>query len=161
MTPEWAARHAPLLWAPVALAFQEPTPFDPARYQSGGGASFLLMLVETLLALALVCGLAYFIFRWVVPRLQQVVGPGGGMIRVVERVGLDARKSLVVVEVAGKWLLVATSEAGVQLISELDAATAEEAAAEAERLRPTFKGTAATAREAVAERLTRFANRRK
>lgn len=81
------------------------------------------MLVQTIFALALVCGLAYVIFRVILPRLAVNYG-SNNMVRVVDRIGLDARKSLYVIEVAGKWMLVASSESGVQLISELDADTA-------------------------------------
>lgn len=77
------------------------------------------MLLQTLLALAAVCGLAWVIFRVILPRLQ-VGNSAGNMIRVVERVGLDAKRSLFVIEVAGKYLLVGSSENGVQLVSELD-----------------------------------------
>ena len=81
--------------------------------------NYIGLLVQTLVALAAVCGLAYVIFRVILPRLQ-VGQNAGGMIRVVERVGVDAKRSLLVVEVAGKWLLVGVSESGVQLVSELD-----------------------------------------
>ena len=90
--------------------------------------SFLWMLIQTIFALALVCGLAYLIFRVLLPRLT--IGSAAGannMVRVVDRIGLEARKSLYVVEVAGRWLLVAVSESGVQLVSELDADAAREA----------------------------------
>jgi flagellar biosynthetic protein FliO len=81
------------------------------------------MLVQTIFALLVVCGLAYVIFRVVLPRLAANYG-SNNMVRVVDRIGLDTRKSLYVIEVAGKWMLVASSENGVQLISELDAETA-------------------------------------
>lgn len=87
--------------------------------------TFLWMLVQTILALAFVCGLAYVVFRVVLPRLASSYS-GNSMIRVVDRTGLEARKTLFIIEVAGKWMLVASSEAGVQLISELDPASAEE-----------------------------------
>lgn len=146
--------------ASLLLVLQGPAPFDAAHY-GDSGASFFLMLVQTLLALGLVCGLAYVLFRWVLPRLQHVSGMGGSMVRIVDRVGLDARKSLYVIEVAGRWLLVASSEAGVQLISELDATSAEEAAQAIERLRPNFKTATATAREAFADRFARLLIKRK
>jgi flagellar biosynthetic protein FliO len=146
--------------ASLLAALQAPTPFDPARYNDGG-ASFFAMLAQTIVALALVCGLAYVLFRWVLPRLQQVSGASGSMVRIVDRTGLDARKSLYVIEVAGRWLLIASSEAGVQLISELDATSAEEAAQAVERLRPNFKQSTATARDAVAERFSRLLGKRK
>lgn len=85
-----------------------------------GNLSFLWMLVQTIFALVLVCGLAYLIFRVILPRLAVSYG-ANNMVRVVDRIGLDARKSLYVIEVAGKWMLVASSESGVQMISELDA----------------------------------------
>ncbi len=52
------------------------------------------------------------------------------MVRVVDRIGLEARKSLYVIEVAGKWMIVASSESGVQFIAELDAESAKFAEAE-------------------------------
>jgi len=82
------------------------------------------MLVQTIFALALVCGLAYVIFRVILPRLA-VSYSSNNMVRVVDRIGLEARKSLYVIEVAGKWMLVASSENGVQFIAELDAASAK------------------------------------
>jgi flagellar biogenesis protein FliO len=91
----------------------------------GNSWTFLWMLVQTVLALAFVCGLAYVIFRVILPRLATNYG-GNSMIRIVDRTGLEARKTLYVVEVAGKWLLVSASEDGVQLISELDPKTAKE-----------------------------------
>lgn len=79
--------------------------------------------MQTIFALLIVCGLAYLIFRIVLPRLS--VGYGSNnMVRVVDRIGLEARKSLYVIEVAGKWMLVASSESGVQIICELDPQTA-------------------------------------
>jgi flagellar biogenesis protein FliO len=53
---------------------------------------------------------------------------------VVARVPLEPRRSLYVVEVAGKTLLVGTSEMGLSVLSELDAETVRARAVE----RPTF-----------------------
>lgn len=77
-------------------------------------------------ALAAVCGLAYVIFRVILPRLQFGQN-NGGMIRIVERVGVDSKRSLLVVEVTGKWFVVGISESGVQLVSELDETSATQA----------------------------------
>ncbi|HEX7314723.1 MAG TPA: flagellar biosynthetic protein FliO [Pyrinomonadaceae bacterium] len=124
-----------------------------------GTADFLLMLLQTVFALALVCGLAYVIFRVVLPRLN-VTRSTGSMVRIVDRVGLDARKSLYVIEVAGRWFLVSASEAGVQLVSELDAESALLAEQEAEAARPTFGAPARAASRAFAERLARLMNKK-
>lgn len=93
------------------------------------GLNFIGVLLQTLVALAAVCGLAYVIFRVILPKLQ-IVNSASGMIRVVERVGIDTRRSLLVVEVAGKWLLVGVSENGVHLVTELNEKDAEAAEAE-------------------------------
>ena len=82
------------------------------------------MLLQTVFAVGLVCGLAYLIFRVILPRLAVNYG-SNNMVRVVDRIGLEARKSLYVIEVAGKWMLVASSESGVQLIAELDTESAK------------------------------------
>ncbi len=86
----------------------------------GNSLTFIWMLVQTIFALLLVCGLAYLIFRVILPRLTVNYG-ANNMVRVVDRVGIEARKNLYVIEVAGKWMLVASSENGVQMIAELDA----------------------------------------
>jgi len=104
------------------------------------GASFgwldmLWMLVQTAIALGIVCGLAILIFRYILPKLN-VVSFNKSIVRVVDGASLDARKRLMVVEVAGKYLLLALSESGVQMVSELDGASVEEAI---ERLEETNK----------------------
>jgi flagellar protein FliO/FliZ len=121
--------------------------------------NFFLMLVETILALGLVCGLAYLVFHFALPRLG-TIRSSNSMVRVVDRVGLDARKSLYVIEVAGRWLLIAASEAGVHLVSELDAKTAEEAAEELERLRSAPNPSLTAVRSAFAERLAQLMNKK-
>ena len=99
------------------------------------------MLVQTIFALLLVCGLAYLIFRVILPRLAVSYG-AHNMVRVVDRIGLEARRSLYVVEVAGKWLLVASSESGMQLICELDAEAARLAEQEIVKNRQLPQGAA-------------------
>lgn len=143
----------------AALALWQDAGFAEAPPAGGGGVDFLMMIIQTFLALAFVCVLAYVIFRWLMPRLV-AVRPAGGMVRVVERAPLDARRSLYVVEVAGRWLLIGSSESGVQLVSELDAARAEELARESEERRPTFGADAAAIRSAFADRLARVMNRK-
>jgi len=94
----------------------------------GNSLSFVWMLVQTFMALAFVCGLAYLIFRVILPRVSGFGGlSSNNMVRVIDRIGLEARKNLYVIEVAGRFLLIAASESGVQLIAELDAETAAEA----------------------------------
>ena len=116
--------------------------------------NFFLMLLQTLIALALVCGLAYALFRWVVPRLL-MLNAGRRMVRVVDHMPLDARRSLYVIEVAGRWFLIGVSDAGVHLVSELEAdapAAAARAAIEPPGANP--------GRSSFQEKLAQLTNRR-
>jgi flagellar protein FliO/FliZ len=124
----------------------------------GNSLSFLWMLVQTIFALALVCGLAYLIFRVILPRLAVSYG-SNNMVRVVDRISLDARKSLYVIEVAGKWMLVASSESGMQLISELDADSAKLAEEEIVKNRQLPANTAFG--KSFADKLNEVINRNK
>jgi flagellar protein FliO/FliZ len=121
--------------------------------------NFVTMLLETMLALGVVCGLAYLVFRFALPRLS-TARSANSMVRVVDRVGLDPRKSLYVVEVAGRWLLIGASEAGVHLVSELDAKSAEEAEEELARRRAAPNPSLAAARRAFADRLAQLMNKK-
>lgn len=103
--------------------------YDFLFFQTTPSVGFLdivWMLVQTAIALGLVCGLAVLIFRFILPKLN-VVSFNKSIVRVVDGASLDARKRLMVVEVAGKYLLLAVSESGVQMVSELDGANVEDA----------------------------------
>src|SRR5688500_7599061 len=85
------------------------------------------MLVGSLLVLGLVCLCAWVIVRlagrrwW--PGLSGLTGGSGaarGLVRVVARQPLEPRRSLYVVAVAGKVLLLGSSEAGLTVLAELD-----------------------------------------
>ena len=76
-------------------------------------------LLQTVAALALVCAGAYFVLRYVVPRAL----PGArGPVRVIGRVAVEPKRSLLLVEAAGRCFLVGSSEGGMHLIAELDPA---------------------------------------
>lgn len=115
------------------------------------------MLVQTIFALALVCGLAYLIFRVLLPKLSINYG-SSSMVRVVDRIGLEARRNLYVIEVAGKWMLVASSESGVQLICELDAGQARAAEEEIAKNRQLPAGSAFG--RSFADKLNEIASRK-
>ena len=124
------------------------------------------MFVQTIFALGFVCLLAYVVLRVVLPRLN-VATAGKSMVNVIDRTQLEPRRSLYVVEVTGRWLLIAASEGGVQLISELDAEKAEQeadtmnAAAVSTRARATLSQAKVTARSAFADVFARRGNRRR
>jgi flagellar biosynthetic protein FliO len=153
-----AIAHFPILM--LALWQAE---VGPEQFQSG--TSLLWMFVQTILALGFVCVLAYVVLRVVLPRLQ-VGARSQSMVKVIDRTPLDQRRSLFVVEVTGRWLLLGSSEGGVELITELDADKAEQeaetmsAAAVSTRARATFNQATLNARTTFAEIFARRGNRR-
>lgn len=101
---------------------------------NGVGASYGDMLVTSLLVLGGVCVAAFVIVRVLGRVLATGRARGAHLMDVVARVPLEPRRSLYVVEVAGKTLLVGTSEMGLSVLSELDAGEVRSRVA----ARPTF-----------------------
>jgi flagellar biogenesis protein FliO len=82
-------------------------------------AGYGAMLLRVVLALGGVCALAYLTLRFLGRRVQS---GSGGLMRVVARLPLEPRRTLYVVEAAGRYLLVGGGENGAPaLLTELDA----------------------------------------
>lgn len=84
------------------------------------GASYGDLLVTSLLVLGAVCVAAFVAVRLFGRVLATGRARGAHLLDVVARVPLEPRRSLYVVEVAGKTLLVGTSEMGLSVLTELD-----------------------------------------
>jgi flagellar biogenesis protein FliO len=84
------------------------------------GASYGDLLVTSLLVLGAVCIAAFIAVRVFGRVLATGRAKGRHLLDVVARMPLEPRRSLYVVEVAGKTLLVGTSEMGLSVLSELD-----------------------------------------
>lgn len=87
---------------------------------AAAGASYGDLLVTSLLVLGAVCVAAFVAVRVFGRLLAAGRARGAHLLDVVARVPLEPRRSLYVVEVAGKTLLVGTSEMGLSVLSELD-----------------------------------------
>lgn len=87
---------------------------------AAASASYGDLLVTSLLVLGAVCVAAFAAVRL----FGRVMGAGRNtathLMNVVARVSLEPRRSLYVVAVAGKTLLVGTSEMGLSVLTELD-----------------------------------------
>lgn len=80
-------------------------------------------LVRTVVVLGLVLALVYLTLNVGLRRLLGIRPSANvGLVKVLERVTLDPKRSLFVVEAAGEVLLLGGSEASVTLISKLDPA---------------------------------------
>ena len=89
---------------------------------NGAAASYGDLLVTSVIVLGVVCVVAFVVVRLVGRFLATGRVRGAHLLDVVARVPLEPRRSLYVVEVAGKTLLVGTSEMGLSVLTELDAA---------------------------------------
>lgn len=98
---------------------------DPPPSPSLGAA-----LAQTLLTLGAVCALAWWLLRWAARR--GVGRSPAGVITVVDRVALDPRRTLFVVRVGAKVLLLGGSDGALALLTELDPSTVPEAPTPAE-----------------------------
>lgn len=110
--------------------------FAQTRVELEPNDSLVWMLAQTFFALLAVCGLIYFLSRWMIPKLVSG-GFGNRIVRIVDSTTVEPRRRLYVIEVAGKCFLVASSNAGLQMLSELDAASVELSVAEARELSKT------------------------
>src|SRR5579872_5880667 len=98
------------------------------------GAGYGDMLVTSLVVLGVVCVAAVVLVRFAARFMTTGRARGARVLDVVARMPLEPRRSLYVVEVAGKTLLVGTSEMGLSVLSELDGA----AVRASDVARPTF-----------------------
>jgi flagellar biogenesis protein FliO len=85
------------------------------------GASYGDLLVTSLLVLGGVCVAAFVVVRLLGRFLSTGRARGAHLLDVIARLPLEPRRSLYVVQVAGKTLLIGTSEMGLSVLSELDA----------------------------------------
>src|SRR5690349_15638606 len=125
-----ARRHS-RVGAPARVPTLSPMPsrdgvIGPCYYAGmpgngvAAGASYGDLLVTSLLVLGAVCIAAYVAVALFRCLLSAGRARGTHLLDGVARVPLEPRRSLYVVEVAGKTLLVGTSEMGLSVLSELD-----------------------------------------
>ena len=87
-------------------------------------------IVQGILALAAVCLLAWVSLRLWSRRLAGL-GDRPGPLRVVARLALEPRRTLYVIDAAGKYVLVGAAEGGLAMLGELDREAVDSALAHA------------------------------
>jgi flagellar biosynthetic protein FliO len=117
-----------LTFVPRLVILRQMAVFIAASTPSAVG--YLVFMLETLAALALIGSAAWAVRRWAGSRPP--FSRHGARLRSVERLSLDARRSIHLVEVDGETLLLGVSDQTVTLLKELprkdpaaDAAKAE------------------------------------
>ena len=79
-------------------------------------------LLQMVIVLGAVCILAYLLVGKVLPRLMRVQMPTASrrILKVVDRVPIDQRGSILIVSVGDAYYLVGASQAGIHLLSRLE-----------------------------------------
>lgn len=129
-----------LLWQQLDPT-QSPTGTVPPLL--GDTGSLFLMLLKTCFMLLFVIALIYGTLRFL-PRIMGMPLESQ-LMKVVGRYSLEPQKSLYIVEVAGKHLLLGVTQERIELISELETATIQaklEAATLAQQAKPSLGSTA-------------------
>lgn len=86
-------------------------------------------LVKTLLMLGVVVGFIYLSLNYGLRKMMGLKSPTAGgkgsVVTLMERVPLEQKRTMYVIKAAGEYLLIGTSESGMNLISKLDTAEVE------------------------------------
>ncbi len=80
--------------------------------------SYGLLVLKTFGVLAAIALLAWVLVRFVAPRLRYRTGKP--RMQVLERLSLEPRRSLYLVEVDGRQMVIGVAEGGINLIKETD-----------------------------------------
>lgn len=107
--------------------------------------TLFLMVVKMCVTLAAVCLLAYITLRHGLPKLTGIQTTPEQMLKVVARFPLENQKTLYIVEVTGKHLLLGVTQERIELISELESSSvvaALESATVAAAAKPTLSSMA-------------------
>lgn len=85
-----------------------------------GPIDFTWMFIKVIIVLAFVCLIAFAVIKYVLPRASFVKRGQGSEIELVERFALEPRKSLYILKVGSRFLLLGTSENTISPLMELD-----------------------------------------
>lgn len=119
-----ASAQDPLLHEPAAAQdslLDEPSPPGGAAVVEGMG-DLLGSFARTTLMLLVVLALVYLTLHKGVGKLVQR-NQSGKRMKVVERVGLDPRRALYIIDVDGREMLIGTGEGGMVHLAELGVPT--------------------------------------
>lgn len=85
--------------------------------------SFGTLFLKMIIALIIVCLLAYIIMKWALPKAINIRGGHKGIIKIIDYFRLEPKKTLYIIEVKGKYLLLGVTD---QYISPLTIAQLDE-----------------------------------
>lgn len=127
MRSPWALALVVLLWPTAVFATEATAPTGHA-----------VVLVKMLFVLGGVCLLAFASLKWGLKRFVAPDGAQNAAMRVVGRLPIEPRRSVLVVRVGEKHLVLGSSEAGIQPLAELSPDEAAALAIASDAGRSTF-----------------------
>lgn len=143
--------------APGQATLQDSA-WPPGSDSPTHGSNFLAHLQKTLLVLSLLSLLIWGVLRLIAPGMAGMARTPGShrkLLNVLERHSLGPGRGLMVVEVAGRHLLVGMTEHGVQTLAELDPEQVRLAQQAPSATDPAPSGTSEPSRNLLGEVLTR------
>lgn len=105
-----------------------PTVGTPPPAPPSGGAGMLQALLGLVVVVALI-----FLLAWAARRMGLQRLAGGGVVKVVSSAAVGTRERVVVVDVAGTWLVLGVAPGRVSMLHNLPAQAAAPAAAPGEQ----------------------------
>jgi flagellar protein FliO/FliZ len=79
-------------------------------------ANYTWLLLQMLMALAVVCGLAFVTLKFFLPRMGLARGGPNALLKVIERFPLEPRKSLYLVRIGGGYHLLGVAEHNISYL---------------------------------------------
>lgn len=112
-------RFNPCGWLLLSWAFM---PNALAQTTTSAAPTASISLVKTLLGLAVVLGVVMLV-AWFAKRCMPGIGAQSSTVRIVGGVNVGARERVVVLEIAGRWIVVGVGAGQVSNIANLDPGT--------------------------------------
>ncbi len=96
-------------------------PEDTAAQFGQSSVDFTWLFLKTILAMVVVLALAVIGLRFILPRLSMNRAPKGDSdLQIIERMPLDAKKSVMILGIEGRRFLVGVTEHQMSLLAELN-----------------------------------------
>jgi len=84
-----------------------------------GSVDFTWMFIKVILILAFVCVIAFAVIKYVIPKASYLKQGSSSQIELLERFALEPRKSLYILKVGSRFLLLGSSENSLNALMEL------------------------------------------
>lgn len=89
-----------------------------AQITTSDTVSFGAMFFKTIVALVIIIGLAFFIIKFLLPKITQIRRKNGSVIQVLDFQPLEPRKSIYLIRIEDKKIAVGVSENSITKLAE-------------------------------------------